>query len=69
MNFFRENPEFLKNLAVIGCEYLGFIEVVDSRFDDETYRKAHALLDSIGRTFMMLMIIVIEMKLAEFIVN
>lgn len=52
---------------MIGCEYLGFIEVVDSRFDDGTYRKAHALLDSIGRTFMMLMIIVIEMKLAEFI--
>ena len=67
MNFFRDNPEFMRKLAVIGGEYLGFIDIEPNRYDDETYRKAHVILESIWRTFLMVNIIVVESLLASFI--
>jgi hypothetical protein len=67
MNFFRDNPGFMRKLAVIGFEYLGFIEIEDNRYDDETYRKAHAILESIWRTLLMVIIIAVESLIASFI--
>ena len=52
---------------VIGFEYLGFIEIEPSRYDDETYRKAHVILESIWRSFLMVNIILVESLLASFI--
>jgi len=67
MNFFRENPVFMRKLTVIGLEYLGFVEIEDNRYDDETYRKAHAILESIWRTLLMVIIIAVEAILASYI--
>ena len=67
MNFFRDNPGFMRKLAVIGFEYLGFIEIEDNRYDDETYRKARAILESIWRTLLMVIIIAVESLIASFI--
>jgi len=67
MNFFRDNPGFMRKLTVIGLEYLGFVEIEDNRYDDETYRKARAILESIWRTFLMVNIIIVESLLASFI--
>jgi len=67
MDFFRDNPGFMRKLAVIGFEYLGFIEIDDNRYDDETYRKAHAILESIWRTLLMVIIIAVEWALASLI--
>ena len=67
MDFFRENPGFMRKLMVIGFEYLGFIEIEPNRYDDETYRKALAILESLWRTLLMVSIIAIEALLASFI--
>ena len=67
MDFFRENPGFMRKLMVIGFEYLGFIEIEPNRYDDETYRKALAILESIWRTLLMVSIIVVEALLASFL--
>jgi len=67
MDFFRENPGFMRKLMVIGFEYLGFIEIEPNRYDDETYRKALAILESLWRTLLMVSIIAIEALLASFL--
>ncbi len=67
MDFFRENPEFMRKLMVIGFEYLGFIEIEPNRYDDETYRKALAILESLWRTLLMVSIVVVEALLASFL--
>ena len=67
MDFFRENPGFMRKLMVIGFEYLGFIEIEPNRYDDETYRKALAILESLWRTLLMVSIIAIETVLASFL--
>ena len=67
MNFFRDNPGFMRKLTVIGLEYLGLVEIEDNRYDDETYRKAHAILESIWRTLVMVIIIAVEAILASYI--
>ena len=67
MDFFRDNTGFMRKLTVIGLEYLGFIEIDDNRYDDETYRKAHAILESIWRTLLMVIIIAVESLIASFI--
>ena len=67
MDFFRENPGFMRKLMVIGFEYLGFIEIEPNRYDDETYRKALAILESLWRTLLMASIIAIETVLASFL--
>ena len=67
MDFFRENPGFMRKLVVIGFEYLGFIDIEPNRYDAETYRKALAILESLWRTLLMVSIIAIEAVLASFI--
>jgi hypothetical protein len=67
MDFFRENPGFMRKLVVIGFEYLGFIDIEPNRYDAETYRKAHVILESMWRTFLMVNIIAVESLLASFI--
>ena len=57
----------MRKLTVIGLEYLGFVEIEDNRYDDETYRKAHAILESIWRTLLMVIIIAVEAILASYI--
>ncbi len=52
---------------VIGFEYLGFIEIEPNRYDDETYRKALAILESLWRTLLMVSIVVVEALLASFL--
>ena len=67
MDFFRDNPGFVRKVVVVGLEHLGFIEIEPNRFDDETYRKALAILESIWRTLLMVIIIIVESLLASFI--
>ena len=57
----------MRKLMVIGFEYLGFIEIEPNRYDDETYRKALAILESLWRTLLMVSIILVESLLASFI--
>jgi hypothetical protein len=57
----------MRKLVVIGFEYLGFIDIEPNRYDDETYRKALAVLESLWRTLLMVSIIVIETVLASFL--
>jgi len=67
MDFFRDNPGFVRKIVVVGLEHLGFIDIEPNRFDDETYRKAHVILESIWRSFLMVNIIAVESLLASFI--
>jgi hypothetical protein len=67
MNFFRDNPGFVRKVVVVGLEHLGFIDIEPNRYDDETYRKALAILESVWRTLLMVSIIVVESLLASFI--
>ena len=67
MDFFRDNPGFVRKIVVVGLEHLGFIDIEPNRFDDATYRKVHAILESLWRTFLMVNIIVVESLLASFI--
>jgi hypothetical protein len=67
MDFFRDNPGFVRKIVVVGLEHLGFIDIEPNRFDDETYRKVHAILESLWRTLLMVNIIVVESLLASFI--
>jgi hypothetical protein len=67
MNFFRDNPGFVRKVVVVGLEHLGFIDIEPNRYDDETYRKALAILESVWRTLLMVNIVIVESLLASFI--
>ena len=68
MDFFKNNPGIAGKVMRIILEYLGFIEATGMPDDgDPAYRYAHAIVESAGRVMLMIVVILLEVKLAQFL--
>lgn len=66
MDFFTNNPGIAGKVMRVIFEYLGFIEPTGMPEDgDPAYRYAHAIVQTIGRVGVLVLVIVAEMTLAR----
>jgi hypothetical protein len=68
MDFFKNNPGIVGQVARVIFEYLGFIESDDMPDEDHpAYQYAYAIVDSVVRASLLIAIFIVEMKVAQFL--